>query len=176
VLPAVALIDELDRQIGGCERELRRLGAEHRYVPLLMSAPGIAWVLRYTIASEIGDIHRFASPKMLSGYSGLCPRVYQFGGTDRRGHLTHAGPKYLRWALMEPRPTPAGTRSTAIVSLLAAHELPGRRGGHNRGGIRWAAPVVEVIVDAHGRPDGPVRDAVLREVVGGPAPAASAVA
>jgi len=71
------------------------------YVPLLMSVPGIAWVLGYTIASEIGDIQRFASPKKLCGYSGLCPRVYQSGAKDRRGQLTHAGPKYLRWALME---------------------------------------------------------------------------
>jgi transposase len=37
----------------------------------------------------------------LCGYTGLCPRVYQSGSTDRRGHLTHAGPKYLRWALMK---------------------------------------------------------------------------
>ena len=71
-----------------------------------MSVPGIAWVLGYTIASEIGDIHRFASPKKLCGYTGLCPRVYQSGDTDRRGQLTHAGPKYLRWALIEAAPTP----------------------------------------------------------------------
>ena len=38
---------------------------------------------------------RFASSKKLCGYTGLCPRVYQSGNTDRRGHLTHAGPKYL---------------------------------------------------------------------------------
>jgi len=101
VLAAVAMIDELDREIAGIDRELRALGAEHRYVPLLMSVPGIAWVLGYTIAAEIGDIERFASPKKLCGYTGLCPRVYQSGGTDRRGPLTHAGPKYLRWALME---------------------------------------------------------------------------
>ena len=101
VLAAIAMIDDLDRQISGIERELRTLGADHRYVPLLMSAPGIAWVLGYTIAAEIGDISRFASPRKLAGYSGLCPRVYQSGQTDRRGHLTHAGPKYLRWALME---------------------------------------------------------------------------
>ena len=101
VLASVAMIDDLDRQIAGIDRELRRLGAEHPYVPLLMSAPGIAWVLGYTIASEIGDIARFSSPKRLCGYTGLCPRVYQSGRTDRRGTLTHAGPKYLRWALME---------------------------------------------------------------------------
>jgi transposase len=101
VLAAVAMIDDLDRQIAGIDRELRQLGAEHPYVPLLMSAPGIAWVLGYTIASEIGDIARFSSPKKLCGYTGLCPKVHQSGRTDRRGHLTHAGPKYLRWALME---------------------------------------------------------------------------
>jgi transposase len=58
-------------------------------------------VLGYTIASEIGDIHRFSSPAKLCGYTGPCPRVYQSGNTDRREPLTHAGPKYLRWALIE---------------------------------------------------------------------------
>jgi transposase len=101
VVASLQMIDDLERQISGIERELRALGAEHRYVPILMSAPGIAWVLGYTIAAEIGDITRFASPRKLAGYTGLCPAVYQSGTSDRRGHLTHAGPKYLRWALME---------------------------------------------------------------------------
>jgi transposase len=101
VLAAVALIDDLDRQIHAIERELRRLGAEHRYVSLLETAPGIAWVLGYTIAAEIGDITRFATPTKLAGYTGLCPRVRQSGGMDRRGPLAKTGPKYLRWALLE---------------------------------------------------------------------------
>jgi transposase len=98
---AVAMIDELDRRIAGIDAELRALGAEHPYVPLLPSAPGIAWVLGYTIASEIGDIARLSSPKKLCGHTGLCPRVDQSGRTDRRGQLTHAGPRYPRWALIE---------------------------------------------------------------------------
>jgi transposase len=78
---SLRLIDELDREIGECERELRRLGAEHRYVPLLCTVPGISWVLAYTIAAELGDINRFPTPRKLAGYSGLCPRVYQSGRT-----------------------------------------------------------------------------------------------
>jgi transposase len=58
-------------------------------------------VLGFTIASEIGDITRFASPKKLCGYTGLCPRVYQSGTKDHRGPLAKNGPKYLRWALIE---------------------------------------------------------------------------
>jgi hypothetical protein len=76
---SLRLIDELDREITGCERELRRLGADHQYVPLLCTVPGISWVLAYTIAAEIGDISRFPSPGKLAGYTGLCPRVYQSG-------------------------------------------------------------------------------------------------
>src|SRR3954464_3036998 len=98
---SLRLIDELDREITDCERELRRLGADHRYVPLLCTVPGISWVLAYTIAAEIGDIGRFPSPRKLAGYSGLCPRVYQSGERDMRGPLAKQGPKYLRWALVE---------------------------------------------------------------------------
>ena len=98
---SLRLIDELEQEITGCEAELRRLGADHRYVPLLLTIPGIGWVLAYTIAAEIGDIGRFASPVKLAGYTGLCPRVYQSGESDRRGPLAKQGPKYLRWALVE---------------------------------------------------------------------------
>jgi transposase len=98
---SLRLIDELDREIDACEAELRQLGADHRYVPLLTTIPGIAWVLAYTIAAEIGDITRFPSPTKLAGYTGLCPRVYQSGASDRRGPLAKNGPRYLRWALIE---------------------------------------------------------------------------
>lgn len=95
------LIDDLDARIAAIEHELRRSGADHRYVPLLMTAPGIGWICAFTIAAEIGDIHRFSSATKLIGYTGLCPRVYQSGNTDLRGPLSKHGPKYLRWGLME---------------------------------------------------------------------------
>jgi transposase len=128
VLAAVAMIDDLDEQISGIDRDLKALGVHHPYVPLLMSAPGIAWVLGYTIAAEIGDIQRFASPKKLTGYTGLCPRVYQSGSTDRRGHLTHAGPKYLRWALME-----AATHACRHHAYRDRYQRNKRRLGKQRG-------------------------------------------
>ena len=101
VATAVSLIDDLDREITAQERELRRMGADHPYVSLLTTVPGIAWVIGYTIAAEIGEIERFASPAKLAGYTGLCPRVYQSGDSDRRGPLSKHGPRYLRWALVE---------------------------------------------------------------------------
>jgi transposase len=101
VQASLRLIDQLEQEVACCEHELARLGADHRYVPLLRTVPGIAWVLAYTIAAEIGDIARFPSARKLAGYSGLCPRVYQSGESDRRGPLSKQGPRYLRWALVE---------------------------------------------------------------------------
>ena len=101
MITAKALIDDLNAQIRGTEADLAGISHTHPYVRLLDTAPGIGPVLGYTIASEIGDIGRFETPRKLAGYTGLCPRVHQSGRTDRRGPLATNGPRYLRWALIE---------------------------------------------------------------------------
>ena len=125
---SLRLLDQLEREIATIERELRELGADHRYVPLLVTVPGIAWVLAYTIAAEIGDIARFASPAKLAGYTGLCPRVYQSGERDRRGPLGKNGPRYLRWALVE-----ATSHACRHPAYHARYERTKTRLGKQRG-------------------------------------------
>jgi transposase len=98
---SLTLIDDLDRRIDRVNRDLRASGADHPDTALLLTVPGIGWVLAFTIAAEIGDIHRFPTAKKLCGYTGPCPRVNQSGDTDRRGPLSKHGPKYLRWAMLE---------------------------------------------------------------------------
>jgi len=144
VQASVQLIDQLDEQIDECERELRRLGADHRYVPLLTTLPGVAWVLGYTIASEIGDITRFASPRKLVGYTGLTPRVEQSGERDRRGPLRKNGPDYLRWALIEAAHT-AGRdpRYQPVVERMRARH--GRKRGSKIAAIEIGRRLSEAI-------------------------------
>jgi transposase len=128
VAAALRLIDLLDAEIDGCEVALRAGGADHRYVPLLMTAPGIGWVLGYTIAAEIGDIARFPSPRKLTGYTGLCPTVYQSGRKDHRDSLAKNGPKYLRWALIE-----AATHAARHPAYAARYQRTKTRLGKQRG-------------------------------------------
>ena len=136
---SLALIDALDEQIAGIERELRRLGADHRYVPLLRTVPGIAWVLAYTIAAEIGDIGRFSTPTKLVGYTGLCPRVYQSGERDSRGPLAKNGPAHLRWALIEAAHNAA--RHPVYRQLAARH-------AHGRGSAIAALTIARKLTEA----------------------------
>lgn len=125
---SLRLVDELDAEIEACQRDLRAMGADHPYVGLLRTAPGIGWVLAYTIAAELGDIRRFASPKKLTGYTGLCPLVRQSGGTDYRGPLAKNGPKYLRWALIE-----AATQAARHPAYRERYARTKQRLGKQRG-------------------------------------------
>ena len=156
VRASLALIDELDDQIAGCEQELRRLGVDHAYVPLLTTVPGIAWVLGYTIAAEIGDVGRFPSPRKLVGYTGLTPRVEQSGERDRRGPLRKNGPNYLRWALIEAAHT-AGRNPhyRPIVERMRARH--GRSRGSKIAAIESARRLTEAIwyMLTHDRPFAP---------------------
>ena len=122
------MVDDLDARIAGCAADLRALGADHPAIPLLLTVPGVGWVLAYTIASEIGDIRRFASPKKLAGYTGLCPFVRQSGNRDLRGPLAKNGPKYLRWALIE-----AATHAARDARYRDRYERTKRRLGRQRG-------------------------------------------
>ena len=125
---SLRLVDELDAEVERCAADLKAMGADHPYVERLVTAPGIDWLLGYTIAAEIGDIARFASPKKLTGYTGLCPIVRQSGQRDDRGPLAKNGPKYLRWALIE-----AAVHAARHPEYAARYERTKKRLGRQRG-------------------------------------------
>ena len=51
-------------------------------------------------------------------------------------------------------------RRALLLSALTERELPSRR----RRAARWAVPEIELLADVHGPPEGPVRDALIRDV------------
>jgi len=93
-----------------------------------MSAPGFGWITSFTVACALGDIGRFASPVKLTGYTGLCPRVKQSGGTDSRGPVSKHGPRYLRWGLME-----AAIHASTHPLYKERYQRTKRRLGRQRG-------------------------------------------
>ena len=116
VLAAVGLIDDLDRQITAIERELRRLGADHRYVSLLQTVPGIAWVLGYTIAAEIGDITRFPTPKSWPATPDCARRCASPAAQTGAARSPRTAPSICAGRYWKRPPTHANTPSTATAT------------------------------------------------------------
>src|SRR6266545_7311071 len=111
---SLRLIDELDEEIAGCERELRQLGAEHRYVPLLLSVPGISAGSSPTRSrprsARSSVLPRRANWLATAASARACTSQAPPTGavrSPRTARATCAG----RWS--RRRPAPADTRSTA---------------------------------------------------------------
>src|SRR3954470_18116147 len=97
---ALDVIDLLDARITPIDHELHPLArADARVV--LDTMPGIGDLLGLTLASEIGDVARFGSPRKLIGYAGLAPKISQSGDRSGTGALSKAGSRTLRWAAVE---------------------------------------------------------------------------
>lgn len=98
---ALDIIDLLDSRITPLEQELTPLARADARVVLLDTIPGIGDLLGLTVATEIGDVSRFVSPRKLIGYAGLSPKINQSGDRSRTGALSKAGSRTLRWAAVE---------------------------------------------------------------------------
>jgi transposase len=98
----LALIDFLDERIAPLDAELRPFAKADRRAVLLDTIPGVGELLALTIAVEIGEIGRFATPEKLVSYGRLAPRVHQSGqGGPRSGPLSKSGSRLLGWAAVE---------------------------------------------------------------------------
>lgn len=144
VATCLRLVDAIDGELDTLDDRLRGFAAHDRYVPLLRTAPGIGLILGATISAEIGDIGRFSEPRKLVAYTGLCPRVYQSGGIDRRGNLTKNGPRLLRWAMIEAS-THASRHPAYRAHYLHTRTRLGKQRGAKIARIEVARKLTEAI-------------------------------
>jgi transposase len=91
----------VEQQISRIEKRMKKVFKQTREVSILMSLPGIGFILAVVIANEIGDIERFSSPLRLASYAGTVPRVHSSGGYTRYGKLRSDVNHYLKWAYSE---------------------------------------------------------------------------
>jgi transposase len=101
IAEALVVIHLLDERITPIDRELGPLARADARAALLDTIPGVGVLLGLTLASEIGDVARFGSPRKLIGYAGLAPKINQSGDRSRTGALSKAGSRTLRWAAVE---------------------------------------------------------------------------
>jgi transposase len=96
-------------QIHLLEETMLALAVQDERVILLLQLPGVGLVTAITLLAAIGDISRFAQAKNLVGYAGLGARVHDSGQTHHTGHITKAGRRDIRGAMIEVAHTAART-------------------------------------------------------------------
>lgn len=94
-------LDKVQQQIDRIEKRMHKAFSKTEEVKILMSLPGVGFILAVVIANEIGDISRFTTAQKLASYSGMVPRVHSSGGYTRYGKLRNDVNHYLKWAYSE---------------------------------------------------------------------------
>jgi transposase len=81
--------------------EMRRLlreqaQAQEAIDKVYRSVPGIGEVVARTLATELGDMTRFANARALFSYTGLTPSEHSSGTSVRRGPMSRQGSSRVR--------------------------------------------------------------------------------
>jgi len=90
-------LDFIKKQIKEMDKFLKKLMKQYE---ILLTIPGISFVLGAAILGEIGNVNRFATPQQLQAFAGMDPSVTQSGNfTGTQGKMSKRGSPYLRRAL-----------------------------------------------------------------------------
>lgn len=90
------------RQLIDIRRLLREQAqSQPRLEGVYRSVPGVGEVAARILATELGDLTRFAHERALFSYTGLTPSEYSSGTAVRRGPISRQGSSRVRHVLIE---------------------------------------------------------------------------
>lgn len=151
------LVEVYDREIDMLEREIHRELKDHPGYRAIQAIPGVGRTVAAIMVAEIGDVSRFPNPQALCSWAGLTPKHRESDTKVRRGRITKAGSKLVRWAAIEAvsngrggpklkadyqriaERRPKGVARAAVARRLLVVVFYGLRDGH----IRCLAPAQE---------------------------------
>ncbi len=94
-------LEVVESQISLFEQRTREVFSETAELELVMSLPGVGFILGVVIVLEVGDVRRFPTASHLASYAGTTPRVHSSGGKTRYGQVRDDVNRYLKWAYVE---------------------------------------------------------------------------
>jgi transposase len=105
-------LDSVSEQIARIEDRMREVFKETRELEVVMTLPGVGFILGTVVVLEVGDIGRFRCAEKFASYAGTVPRERSSGGKVRFGRLRPDVNRYLKWAYVE---------AANVVSLNRRH-------------------------------------------------------
>jgi transposase len=132
---ALEIIDMLDIQMSGIERELRTLARHQTGCRALMSQYGMGELSALVTLVELGDVQRMHASRQAVRMAGLDIGVHRSDRHAQLGKLTRQGSAPLRWALYEAAQSASHRTSPDYADY---HALKNRGLSHNRASMTIA--------------------------------------
>lgn len=96
------LLEAVEREIAQLEADIAPLAHRHQQVRLLMTLPGVDFVVALGLLAAWGDIRRFDDPDKAASALGLAPSTRQSGDhPGYHGPITEHGNVHARWLLVQ---------------------------------------------------------------------------
>ncbi len=90
----------LNGEIDMLEKLVAKAALNNEDARLIMTLSGFDAFSALLVAVSIDGIGRFAGPRQLVSFLGLCPRVYQSGDSTRHGRMKKSSDRALTWIMM----------------------------------------------------------------------------
>jgi transposase len=145
VAPLLALLQPLNQQLAVLEAQLAREVAVHAAARRLCTVPGVGAVTAAAVVATLDDVGRFASAGQVAAYVGLVPRERSSGEQQRRGPLTKAGNRRMRWLLVQAAWAYWRSRTTVRTVLRRWVERLAERRGKLRAVVALARRLTRIL-------------------------------
>jgi transposase len=127
--PLLAVMRQVNQQLAYSDERIVAVARADERVQRLQTVPSVGPVTAAAFVAALDDAGRFATAHQVEAYLGLVPREWSSGEGQRRGRITKAGHRRVRWLLVQAavsilRVQHAGT---AIVRAWAVR-IAARRG------------------------------------------------
>lgn len=137
-------VKRLDEDIEALEQRMGELFEVDDAIKLVMTLPGVGFILATVIRTEIGDVSRFGRGEQLAAYAGTVPRVHESGGHRHYGAVRSDVNRYLKWAFVEAASGVCRTRHTHPQRHTSQlYERIAERKGHQKAIVAVARHLAE---------------------------------
>lgn len=94
-------LDQVEHELRGLDLVLAGVAAQNDRVRLLMTLPGVTYVVALGLLAALGQVERFRDGDHAAAYLGLVPKTRQSGAKCYHGRITKAGNPQARWLLTQ---------------------------------------------------------------------------
>ena len=127
--PLLAVMRQVNQQLAYSDERIAAVARADDRVARLQTVPCVGPVTAAAFVATLDDAGRFTRAHQVEAYLGLVPREWSSGEGQRRGRITKAGHRRVRWLLVQAAVSIRRLRHPTTAALREWTERPAARRG-----------------------------------------------